>query len=229
VSRFFSQEGGRNDRRRDRLVPGAVLAALVLVLALVLWWVLTPEPPPAGGPEPRVDLPLPPETVQGLQPDSLTGPPEIIIVPEQEGDWPVDAPPVRRLAGGFPDSVSTPPASQPREPAMTLGPLDAALLPLVLTPMGIGRRAPAPESRRTAIIRAESLLTARLASLPGTKRANRGAVGLANGGVTVAIPWGGFLPANRRDGKWREERCKGKDAGKADKPGEGRARRARCG
>ena len=69
---------------------------------------------------------------------------------------------------------------------------------------------------------------ARLAGIAVVERRDTGAVGLANGGITVAIPWPGFLPANRSDEKWREERCSGGGGGDSDKAGEGEARRAQC-
>jgi hypothetical protein len=79
------------------------------------------------------------------------------------------------------------------------------------------------------IQRAESLLAARLAGLPGAGVPREPSPGLAEGGgVIVPIPWGGFIPENRKDRVWREERCAGKDADEADKPGEGEARRSQC-
>ncbi|HJU87651.1 MAG TPA: hypothetical protein VJ788_09810, partial [Gemmatimonadota bacterium] len=105
----------------------------------------------------------------------------------------------------------------------------AAALPLVVRPGGgLGGRSLGRTPEQLAIARAESLLVARLAGIAVVERRDPGAVGLANGGITLAIPWPGFLPANRGDGKWREERCSGGGDGDSDKAGEGEARRAQC-
>ena len=113
-------------------------------------------------------------------------------------------------------------------PSTALTELRAAALPLVPTGTGIGRRRLERSPEELAIARAESLLLARMAGIAVAERRDIGAVGLANGGITVAVPWAGFLPANRRDGAWREERCEGGDGGDGDKAGEGEARRAQC-
>lgn len=126
--------------------------------------------------------------------------------------------------------VSNPDA--PEEATIPSTALDAELvaptLPLEVGPDGIRRRAPAADSRTLATMRAESLVSARLSGLPGTERRKSGPVSLANGGVTIAIPWQGFLPANRRDEEWREERCSGKDGDESDKLGEAEARASQC-
>ena len=112
-------------------------------------------------------------------------------------------------------------------PPTSLRELRAATLPLVASADGIGRRRLERTPEEIAVARAESLLFARMAGLVVPARDN-GAVGLANGGITVAVPWQGFLPANRADGAWRAERCSGSGDGKADKAGEGESRRAQC-
>ena len=105
----------------------------------------------------------------------------------------------------------------------------AATLPLVVSAGGgIGRRRLERTSEQIATARAESLLFARMAGIAVAEARDIGAVGLANGGVTVAIPWQGFLPADRRDGAWRKQRCSEGGGGKSDKAGEGEARRAQC-
>jgi hypothetical protein len=105
----------------------------------------------------------------------------------------------------------------------------AATLPLVVRPGGgIGGRSLGRTPEQLAIARAESLLVARLAGIAVVERRDTGTVGLANGGITLAIPWPGFLPANRGDEKWREERCGGSGDGDSDKAGEGEARGAQC-
>lgn len=115
-------------------------------------------------------------------------------------------------------------------PSTALGELHAATLPLVVSPEGaVARRRLERSADQIAIARAESLLSARMAGLAVVPVRDTGAIGLANGGITVAIPWQGLLPADRYDETWRKERCSGSDDGKADKPGEGEARRAQCG
>ena len=105
----------------------------------------------------------------------------------------------------------------------------AATLPLVVREGGgLGGRRLGRTDEQLAIARAESLLVERLAGIAVVERHDTGKVGLANGGVTVAIPWGGFLPADRNDEEWREERCSGGGDGDSDKAGEGEARRAQC-
>jgi hypothetical protein len=113
-------------------------------------------------------------------------------------------------------------------PSTALTALRAATLPLVAAEGGVGRRRLERTPEQIAIARAESLLVARMAGIGVAKARDIGAVGLANGGVTVAIPWQGLLPADRRDEAWRAERCSGGDDGKSDKAGEGEARNAQC-
>jgi hypothetical protein len=105
----------------------------------------------------------------------------------------------------------------------------SATLPLVVRPGGgLGGRSLGRTAEQLAIARAESLLVARLAGIAVVERRDTGTVGLANGGITLAVPWPGFLPASRGDEKWREERCSGGGDGGSDKAGEGEARRAQC-
>jgi hypothetical protein len=104
-----------------------------------------------------------------------------------------------------------------------------AALPLVVgSGGGIGRRRLERTPEQIATARAESLLFARMADIAVAERQDTGTVGLANGGVTLAIPWSGFLPADRRDSEWRKERCSGDGGGDSDKAGESEARRAQC-
>jgi hypothetical protein len=133
------------------------------------------------------------------------------------------------VAGAIP-FLPGPGAAAPTEaPASTMSEARAATLPLVVRPGGgLGGRRLGRTPEQLAIARAESLLVSRLAGIAVVERRDTGAVGLANGGITVAIPWPGFLPANRSDEKWREERCSGSGDGDSDKAGEGEARRAQC-
>ncbi|MDX1623665.1 MAG: hypothetical protein R3199_06760 [Gemmatimonadota bacterium] len=128
--------------------------------------------------------------------------------------------------------IPVPSADAPPEgtiPETALRAFEAAPMPLEAGPAGIRRRTPDPGSPALARARAESLANARLADLPNTERRDRGTVSLADGGgVRIGIPWQGFLPEDRRDETWREERCSGEEEGEADKPGEAEARRAQC-
>lgn len=112
-------------------------------------------------------------------------------------------------------------------PPTTLIEMRGAVLPLVATPMGIRRRVAAESPEALARARAESLLTSWLASLARPAPPSSGPVSLSEGGVSLAIPWEGFLPADRSDRVWRRERCQGED-GESDKAGEASARRAQC-
>ena len=133
------------------------------------------------------------------------------------------------LAGAIPFLPERSIAPESPAPSAALTETRAATLPLVVRPGGgLGPRRLGRTAEQLAIARAESLLVARLAGIAVVERRDTGAVGLANGGVTVAIPWPGFLPADRSDGKWREERCSGGGDGDSDKAGEGEARRAQC-
>ncbi|HJR54740.1 MAG TPA: hypothetical protein VJ982_13625 [Gemmatimonadota bacterium] len=121
------------------------------------------------------------------------------------------------------------PAETPSTAAAGMSTARAATLPLVVREGGgLGGRRLGRTAEQLAIARAESLLVERLAGIAVVERRETGKVGLANGGITVAIPWGGFLPADRNDEEWRAERCSGGGDGDSDKAGEGEARRAQC-
>jgi hypothetical protein len=131
------------------------------------------------------------------------------------------------LAGAIPFLPR--PADAPSPGAAGMAAARAATLPLIVREGGgLGGRRLGRTPEQLAIARAESLLVERLAGIAVVERRDTGAVGLANGGITLAIPWGGFLPADRTDEKWREERCAEGGDGDSDKAGEGEARRARC-
>lgn len=178
--------------------------------------------------------PARPETVLLLPRVATVEPPETRIVPEPAETEPADPPstaPEPTPSAGPPAAAPRPTRGAPVErtiPPSTLRALRNAPLPLVAGPGGIRRREPVVDARAAARARADSLLSARIADLPGVSPRDPGAVGLANGGVTVEIPWGGFVRGDRSDHVWRSERCGGKGDGKADKPGEGAARSAQC-
>lgn len=145
---------------------------------------------------------------------------------------PLGQAPERVVPDERPETRIARPQLSERAPEMrTIAPttLRAPLTPLEATAVGIRRRTAPVDERRMEILRAESLLASRLADLPGVGVPADPSMGLAEGGgVTVPIPWGGFIPGNRTDEVWREERCSGKDDDEADKPGEQEARRSQC-
>ena len=217
-----------------RLQAVAVLGAVLLHVAAVL---LVPFPvvPPN---EEAVTLLVP--TDHEEMPPPLVGPASSDLAAAAPGE-------ARTTAGSDgtpgPSGETAPPAlaraipflpdrgAARENPAPSAGLTEtrAATLPLVVLPGGgVGGRRLGRTPEQLAIARAESLLVARLAGIAVVERRDTGAVGLANGGITVAIPWPGFLPANRSDEKWREERCSGGGDGDSDKAGEGEARRAQC-
>ncbi|MGH7549179.1 MAG: hypothetical protein ACREK3_00310 [Gemmatimonadota bacterium] len=190
-----------------------------------------------------VRVPMAPSSRPGTEVTAIFEP---VVPTRPETEAPSEAPseptdePVRESAEALPSRspiierpavpIARPRPSEQAPELRTIPPttLTAPLTPLEATPGGIRRRTSTPDARRTAIIRAESLLAARLRDLPGAGVPEEPSIGLAEGGLTVPIPWGGFVPENRKDRVWREERCSGKDADEADKPGEADARRSQC-
>lgn len=146
-------------------------------------------------------------------------------------------PPEMRQRSAPSESVPSPHPS----PAMSpLAPLDRTIPPTVLRalreapvpltagPVGIERKRAEIDPRRIAVTRAESLLASRIATLPGVEPRPKSSIDLSEGGgVTLAVPWAGFLPEDLKDEAWRDRRCS--EAGRDDdKPGEARGRRAQC-
>lgn len=109
--------------------------------------------------------------------------------------------------------------------------LRGPIQPLVATPYGVGRRPVVRDEARIARVRAESLVNAMIASVVEVKPPTKlGPLSFpAGGGVSIPIPWGGFVRDDRDDETWRDERCSGDDKEKGDKPGEEEARRGQCG
>lgn len=224
-------EDGRPRRhaRWRRWLAGSI-AVVAAAHALLLVFLVLPDPGDRIPGQPRLTvIPMAPAADRPPRRD-LPSPVEI----EADGDRPAAAERHDRATPrpdprtGIPVVVETPGA--PEETTIPSTALDAELrartLPLEADPTGVRRRAPAPETM--ARMRAESLLNARLADLPGARRREKGTVSLAEGGgVTVAIPWQGFLPDDREDENWREERCEGND-GENDKAGEAEARESQC-
>ena len=217
-----------------RLRAVALLAALLLHVAAVLF-----VPFPVVSPDDDVVTLVLPTDLEEMSPPLVA--PDAPATAELAAAAPGDpslgsegaapgppgeaAPSVAAAIPFLPDRAAAP--SIPTATALTE--TRAATLPLVVRPGGgIGGRRLGRTPEQLAIARAESLLVARLAGIAVVERRDTGAVGLANGGITLAIPWPGFLPANRGDEKWREERCSGGGDGDSDKAGEGEARRAQC-
>jgi hypothetical protein len=228
----LSEDPSVRDLRWERYRRSLGIAIpAALLLALLFRALIVPTPPSAPESRTLVILPQAPWEPEAIR-LSLPSEPPAVGETSRVGEPPAPAarlPAQSRLESSVAARVisrEVPP--QRTIPLTALRALRAAVLPLVVTPSGIARRAPVADSRRLAIMRAESLLSARLASLPGTERRTQGPIGLGEGGVTIAIPWGGFLPADRTDEGWRADRCKERGHGKADKPGEGEARRSQC-
>jgi hypothetical protein len=209
---------------RRRLAVALVLAGAVHLL--LLWTLRLPVPRPAP---PTGEVTMVFEPVVPARPEAGAAP----EAPAGQAEEPSTEPP-RRVAPVV--EVPETPIARPRPSAdapaiRTILPttLLAPLAPLEGTPGGVGRRSAPVDARRVEIQRAESLLASRLADLPGAGVPREPSIGLAEGGgITVPIPWGGFVPEDRVDRVWREERCAGKDADEADKAGEGEARRSQC-
>lgn len=158
--------------------------------------------PPGEGPESRADAAAPRRRPAGIRPDDRPAVPIVVETP------------------GAPEETTIPSTALDAE-------IVAPTLPLEVGPDGVRRRAPDPATM--ARIRADSIVNARLADLPGAKRRPARTVGLAEGGgVTIAIPWQGFLPEDREDETWREERCSGGGGGENDKAGEAEGRASQC-
>ncbi|MGH7544308.1 MAG: hypothetical protein ACREK7_10255 [Gemmatimonadota bacterium] len=209
---------------RWRLAVALLLAGAVHLLVLWTLRLPVPRPSPRAGEVTVIFEPVAPARPEaGAAPEAPAG----------QAEEPTTEPP-RRVAPVVEVPVTPIARPRPSERAprvRTIPPttLLAPLAPLEGTPGGIGRRSAPVDARRMEIQRAESLLASRLADLPGAGVPREPSVGLAEGGgITVPIPWGGFVPEDRKDRVWREERCAGKDADEADKPGEGEARRSQC-
>jgi hypothetical protein len=104
-------------------------------------------------------------------------------------------------------------------------------MPLIATPYGIGRRPVVRDQARITRMRAESLVNAMIASVIEVKPPMRaGPLSFPQGGgVSIPVPWGGFVRDDRDDETWREERCSGGgDSDEGDKPGEEEARGSQC-
>ena len=203
----------------------AVAVALV-AHAVVLFFVRLPSEPAreAGGPlvvVPRLTE-VGPAAERGPsvleEPGRGTGEGRVAPAPARE----VEATPIPAIR------ESHAAAEETTIPSTALTELRAAALPLVPTEAGIGRRRIERSPEEIAFARAESLLMARMMGIAVAEARDIGAVGLANGGITLAIPWPGFLPADRQDSEWRRQRCEEGDGDDGDKAGEGEARRAQC-
>lgn len=135
----------------------------------------------------------------------------------------IETPPIRTPVPG--DAAARP--VEETIPSTALLELRGAPLPLTATETGIARRTVDPDPARLARARAESILAVRFGTPVVEPPPSLGPTSLAEGGVTLAVPWQGFVREDRRDDVWREERCRGgRDA--SDKPGESEAKSAQC-
>ena len=203
---------------RSPLSLPRALAVAIVVHAIVLFFVRVPADRGGAGGGPLIVVPQPIALERRARERSLPVPARSPVRPADES---ATAPPAFR--------ESPVAAVETTIPSTALTALKAATLPLVAEGGGVARRRLEQSPEELAIARAESLLVARMAGIGVARTRDVGAVGLANGGVTLAIPWAGFLPSNRNDAGWREERCSGDGDGDSDKAGEGAARRAQCG
>jgi len=221
----------RRPRTGRRLVTIAV-GVSVLVHAVILGLVVLRPPADTGGPRSIVLLPVRPESADlpSVRPDAPAEPaseagerpaPSVAQAPR-----PVERPPVVGVPTprpGAPDTATIPETG--------LVELRAPMQPLVATPYGVARRPVVRDEARLARVRAESLVNARIASIlerpPSTLQA--GPVSLANGGVSVPVPWQGFVRDDRDDATWREKRCRGEEKDGGEGAGEDEARRSQCG
>lgn len=213
---------GRHERWRRGLARAVAVALAIHATVLLSLRLPAERGRPTSGP--LLLVPRPAEVLRPTPERRLAG-------PDAVAEAGASAPPVPSERAG--PSIPTIRESRAARtettiPATTLIELRGATLPLVATGTGVGRRRLERTEAQIATARAESLLYARMAGLVVPVR-EVGAIGLANGGITVAIPWQGFLPADRRDEAWRAERCAGGDDGEADKAGEAEARSAQCG
>lgn len=230
--REITQNGRARRHARWRRSLAWTTVAVAVAHAVLLALLAFPDPGDRDRGEPT--LIVVPMTPLPEPPARRAVVPPVEIEAEGEGSFPSARPPEPRVElrdrrPAIPIVVETPGA--PEETTIPSTALESELaaptLPLEAGPEGIRRRAPRPET--LARMRAESVANARLADLPGARRQDAGPVRLANGGVTISIPWQGFLPESREDETWRAERCRGKESGKSDKPGESEAKSAQCG
>jgi hypothetical protein len=232
----------RRHRPERRLIWLSLGASLVVHALVVVWLVVGQRAQPPDETiffielEPEAeDLSLEPSAPPPSEPSALAAPtaPGGRATPETE-DLPggLDFPALSLPAAdsGTPGATTTPPRTGTSTFARRgqVG-LQASVVPLVATPYGIGRR-PRDEAR-IARMRAESLVNAMIASVVEVKPpVKAGPVSFPEGGgVSIPIPWGGFVRGDRDDETWREERCRGDEKEKGDKAGEEEARQGQCG
>ena len=213
-------------------IGAGILHALVLILLLLLLapvresttttYLIPVEPGtvPIAADAPSEASPSAPEagrsaTVSGVTTPRATGEED---VEEAEGVLTIEVP-----ATGVTTSEGTAASSGARA-------LRGSTMPLIATPYGIGRRPVVRDQARITRMRAESLVNAMIASVIEVKPPMRaGPLSFPQGGgVSIPIPWGGFVRDDRGDETWREERCGGGDDDEGDKPGEEEARGSQC-
>lgn len=225
----------RPDRRLVRFTVGISIAAHALLVILLLLvprrdvpedtTMIVPVEPagfefavPVASPVPLPAAPAGGPAASRAERRDETGPGLVLPVPATS----------TATASGRTTSGATTPSRFPT--AGVLG-LHASVVPLVATPYGIGRRPVVRNEARIARMRAESLVNARIASVvEAQKPVQAGPVSLnPGGGVSVPVPWGGFIRDDRTDDSWREKRCSGDEKDGGDDAGEEEARRTQCG
>lgn len=226
------QPGARRPARRrtDRRAITVAIAVATGVHALLLWSVRIPLPPQSPPSSPLVLVPQLAPSLELPAARDFLQPTAPGIEPQPDRPVPTRAPATDEEPPRIASPSISPTAPITRTiPPTTLNAFRGAVQPLEAGPEGIHRQTLPLDPKRVATMRAESLLSARLAELPGVKaEPPTGPVSLSSGGVKVAVPWQGFLPADRRDAIWRAERCREGGRGDGDKPGEAEARRAQC-
>jgi hypothetical protein len=220
-----------HNRKRPRTARRLVWLALavsafvhVVILGLVVLRA------PAGMDLPTILLlPAGPEAVDLPAPERPAAGPEATESARPEPGPARAAPPLETPAVSIPTPAPGAPESA-TIPQTGLVQLHAPVLPLVATPYGVTRRPVVRDARRLAIARAESLVNARIASVIEVRPpVQAGPVSLQpGGGVSIPVPWGGFIRDDRDDETWREKRCRGDEKDGGDDAGEGEARRAQC-
>lgn len=219
---------GRNRGARHRRGLALALATAGLLHGVAIAFLAVP----AGDPDrPASPLVVIPRTVRVADHAPLQVLPEPSSPAEDEfapsrsthPSAPRETPPIRTPVPG--DSPERP--TEETIPSTTLLELRGAPLPLVTTETGVARRTLDPDPARLARARAESILAVRFETPVVDPPPELGPTTLEGGGVTIAIPWQGFVRRDRKDDVWRDERCEG-GSEKADKPGEAEAKSAQC-
>ncbi|HUP19233.1 MAG TPA: hypothetical protein VM778_04675 [Gemmatimonadota bacterium] len=209
------------DHRRYRRVLRWALPVVAAVHTALLAWMVLPGSRTEEARRSLFVIPMSEITAERRRPEPAA-PREASPASETPAATPIVATPVE--SPHAPETETIAPTA--------LRALAAPIQPLEVAPDGRirPRTLGEPDPRALAIARAESIVHARLADIGVKSRRDRGSIYLAEGGgVTIEIPWQGFVREDRKDEVWRRERCAGEDGEKADKPGEAEGRASQCG